>query len=167
MVLDTMRDATALGRGVNLYTFLVTPSQKINSGATFFYTPSSRRALPAYGGVNVFSLFLLYEVDHAGGFKAVSYGTFSSTALNQSVEIANMPVFSKTSVRIGLYDLRPRAQNETMDAVSINTVNAGDATWLFDTFFDTAVPDALSPKRRHTSGTKRKSFYIIAPRKKR
>ncbi len=58
----------------------------------------------------------------------MSYCTFSSTALNQSVKIAYVLVFSKTSVRIGLSDLRPRAQYETVDAVSINTVNSGDAT---------------------------------------
>jgi hypothetical protein len=51
-----------------------------------------------------------------------------SQPLNQFVEIAYVPVFSKTSVRIGLSDLRPRTQYETVDAVSINTMNAGDAT---------------------------------------
>jgi hypothetical protein len=89
------------------------------------------------------------------------------TALNQSVEIAYSPVFLKTSELIGLYDLRPRAHHETVDTVSINTVNLEDATWLFGTFFDTAVPDTLSPKRRYASRTKRESFYIIAPRKNR
>jgi hypothetical protein len=109
------------------YTFRVMRSKKINSDATFFHAPPQGGSW-VHTRDKCFFLFLLYEADHAGGFKAVFCSTFSSIALNHSVEITYVPVFSKTSVRIGLSDLRPRTQYETADAVSINTVHSRDTT---------------------------------------